>query len=75
MNINSYWADEDDWDDEFCYREINPFDDSAACMTLGAFTTAARTAHVIPEKKELPTMMGDNVGDEAQDFINSITKK
>ena len=64
MNIDSYWADEDDWDDEFCYREINPFDDSAACMALGAFTTAARTAHVILEKKELPTMMGNNGGDD-----------
>lgn len=64
MNIDSYWADEDDWDDEFCYREINPFDDSAACTALGAFTTDARTAHVIPKKKELPVMMGNNGGDD-----------
>lgn len=64
MNIDSYWADEDDWDDEFCYREINPFDDSAACTTLGAFTTDARTAYVIPKKKELPVMMGNNGGDD-----------
>ena len=64
MNVDSYWADEDDWDDQFCYREINPFDDSAACMALGAFTADARTAHVIPKKKELPVMMGNNGGDD-----------
>lgn len=46
MNVDSYWADEDDWDDEFCYREISPFDNSAASMTLGAFMTAAQNAGV-----------------------------
>ena len=51
MNVDSYWADEDDWDDQFCYREISPFDNSAACIALGAFTAAARTAHVPPEKQ------------------------
>ena len=64
MNVDSYWADEDDWDDQFCYREISPFDNSAACIALGAFTAAARTAHGIPEKKEVPAMMGNNGGDD-----------
>lgn len=46
MNVDSYWADEDDLDDEFCYREISPFDDSAASFALNSFTTAARTSHI-----------------------------
>ncbi len=52
MNVNSYWADEDDWDDEFCYRELSPFDNSAAGFTLASFLTAAQNADT-PRGKSL----------------------